>query len=130
MKGILGERKAYGQRSPLDALFTSAGVPYRGTRTTNGYQKAPWYLYESYPGDGGLIDLASFEAKLVKKGYYRRVDDEVDEVDRPGGCKVTVRWYYKDNCINQTGESLMFANYVYPKKPERNYAHIGHKYFL
>ena len=49
MKGILGERKAYGQRSPLDALFTSAGVPYRGTRTTNGYQKAPWYLYESYP---------------------------------------------------------------------------------
>lgn len=83
------------------------------------------------PG-AGIIDLAAFEAKLVKQGYYRKIeDDEVDEeVDRPGGCKVSTRWYYKDNCINQTGESLMFANYVYPKKPERNYAHIGHKYFL
>lgn len=120
MKGILGERKAYGQHSPQHSLFVKAGVPYRGTRTSNGYQKAPWYLYQSYPGSQ-LIDLDAFEKQLLAAGFY------VPDDNRHSG--PNARHYHRDTAGTQ-GESLHVVNYVFEKKPAKNYSHIGHIFFV
>lgn len=128
MKGIKGERKCYGIKSPFHALFSAAGIKYQGTRSTNGYQKAAWYIYGTDPGDE-FPDFAKFFGQLMQKGWSIRDDLDGNQVQFPelgearGGA--TYESYNLDTEHNGSLHTLHIVAYTYMKKPARNYISLN-----
>ena len=122
MLKILGERKMYGRKSPMDKTFVSFGVPYRGARAQST-SRGLWYLYESAPGSK-LVDLDAIEKVLVEQGY---VNQNVDfAVTKRSTHTSYCRWFSRDN--KDGSDTIMVVNYDYGK-PARNYSHIGHIFY-
>ena len=122
MLKILGERKMYGRKSPMDKTFVSFGVPYRGTRSQANC-RGPWYLYESGPGSK-LIDLDAAEKVLVEQGY---VNENVDfAVTNRRTHTAYARWFQRDDKLGS--DRIILVNYDF-LKPARNYSHIGHIFY-
>lgn len=128
MKGIKGERKCYGIKSPFHALFEAAGIRYQGTRSTNGYGKAWWYIYGTNPGDA-FPDFSQFFSTLMSKGWAIRNDLEGNVMRFPergearGGA--TYESFNLDIERNGTLHTLHVIAYTYAKKPARNYISVN-----
>lgn len=129
MKGIKGERKYYGIRSPFHSLYAAAGIKYLGTRGQNGYQKAPWYIYGTDPGTE-FPDFAEFFGALMRAGWKPRKELDKDTLqafpatgERRGGGQ-----YESYNLeIEHKGalHTLHVLATTYPKKPARNYISVN-----
>lgn len=124
MKGIKGERKCYGIKSPFHSLFAAAGIQYQGTRSTNGYQKAPWYIYGTDPG-AEFPDFAEFFGALMRKGW--KVRNDLDGklmafpergTKRGGDTYESFQLETKHNGALHTLHLIAFTN---EKKPARNH---------
>lgn len=128
MKGIKGERKYYGIKSPFHALYTAAGIMYQGTRGTNGYQKAPWYMYASNPTPE-LPDVPGFINKLLAKGWKLRDDLDGNTVQYPlrgqAGAGAVTECYNLETYHKGVLHTMHLIAYTYAKKPERNYVNLG-----
>jgi hypothetical protein len=128
MKGIKGERKYYGIKSPFHALYVAAGVMYQGTRGTNGYQKAPWYMYESAP-KAELPDVLALVDSLMKAGWKLRNDLDGNPQSFPkkgvksGGA--TTECFELETYHQGVLHTMHLIAYQYAKKPERNYVALG-----
>lgn len=83
MKGIKGDRRLYGNLSPLDGLLTRNGIHYQGTRLDRDSKK-PWYMYETNRGDPA--DLEALDKALLAAGYghYEGWDDEPETYPQTG----------------------------------------------
>lgn len=84
MKGMKGERKAYGITSLLDGMLAEAGFNYQGTRMGRDTKK-PWIMYETDRGEPA--DLQELDAALIKQGYVHyqsEMDDEPDQYPMTG----------------------------------------------
>lgn len=78
MKGLKGERKAYGITGPLEELLDDAGLDYKGSRIGRDTKK-PWIMYASPRGEP--VDLEALDAALLGQGYVHYVGyDEEPEV--------------------------------------------------
>lgn len=77
MKGIKGERHVFGVTSPEHKIFKGLGFEYSGTRTTNGYQKAPWWMYDTPKGEP--VDTEILIAALIAAGFKHREPSEWDK---------------------------------------------------
>lgn len=128
MKGIKGERKYYGIKSPFHALYVAAGIKYLGTRGQNGYQKAPWYIYGTDAG-AEFPDFAEFFGSLMRKGWKPRNDLEGKLQAFPavgtarGGSEYES--YHLEIERNGALHTLHVISYTYPKKPARNYIAVN-----
>ena len=124
MKGIKGERKCYGIKSPFHALYATAGIKYQGTRSTNGYQKAPWYMYGTDAG-AEFPDFSKFFSLLMSKGFTVRNDLEGQQMAFPsrGEARGGATYESFDLEIERNGvlHTLHIVAYTYAKKPARNY---------
>jgi hypothetical protein len=77
MKGLKGERRAYGLTSPLHIYLRDAGLSYKGSRIQRD-SKQPWIMYEGERGNPA--DLEALDKVLLKQGYehHRDLDGETE----------------------------------------------------
>lgn len=80
MKGLKGERRAYGITSPLDSILLNAGFFYSGSRLQRD-SKLPWIMYET--DRGSPADLEELDKELLKQGYVQRPDIDGNLVSYP-----------------------------------------------
>ncbi len=80
MRGVKGERKAFGLKSPLDGLLENVDLDYKGTRIGRDTKK-PWIMYET--DRGVVVDHADLDASLQKLGYVQRPDMDGNPVQYP-----------------------------------------------
>lgn len=71
MKGLKGERQAYGITSPLDKLLRTGGFQYKGSRIQRD-NKLPWIMYETARGEPA--DLEVLDYALRGQGYVHATD--------------------------------------------------------
>lgn len=71
MKGLKGERRAYGITSPLDNILENAGLKYQGSRIGRDTKK-PTMMYET--DRGSPADLEALDKVLLKQGYKYHTD--------------------------------------------------------
>lgn len=128
MKGIKGERKFYGIKSPFHSLYAAAGIKYQGTRGTNGYQKAPWYIYGTDPG-AEFPDFAEFFGALMRKGWKVRndLDGNIRRFPECGTARGGAEYESFNLEIERNGalHTLHLVAYTYAKKPVRNYISLN-----
>ena len=84
MKGLKGERRAYGLISPLDAQLRAHGLKYKGSRIQRD-NKLPWIIYES--DKGSPVDLEAVDEMLLKQGYVHAtdLDGKTEKYPQQGG---------------------------------------------
>lgn len=144
MKGIKGERKCYGMHSPLHKLFIAHKVPYAGTRGTNGYQKAPWYIYETEAGKPADIEemakamlgagyeldkgIECEDGSYIHGGFEPKKQPETGSCYRPKG-KTYVSYTFRKHTPGRI-DSVQIVNYTHEGKPEKNDTHINHIVYL
>ena len=80
MKGLKGERRAYGITSPLHHLLEDAGFDYKGSRIQRD-SKTPWVMYQTDKGEPA--DLEALNDALLKLGYVQRPDMDGEPVQYP-----------------------------------------------
>ena len=128
MKGIKGERKAYGIKSPMHRLLTTAGIDYQGTRLTNGYQRAHWYIYGTEPNEI-QPDLAHVCAELEAAGWRRRNDLDGNPMAFPerGTRRGDGHWqsFSLETYINSVLHTIQLVSTTYEKKPARNHISVN-----
>lgn len=128
MKGIKGERKCYGILSPFDHILTRAGLSYQGTRMTNGYQKAPWYMYGTDAGDEAP-DLEELFKNMLATGWKIRNDLDGNQKSFPstGEARGGKEWesYELETERNGVLHTIHFVKFHYPKKPAKDYVSVN-----
>lgn len=81
MKGIKGERNAYGILSTLNVELVGAGFDYQGSRIQRDNRK-PWIMYETARGEPA--DLEAFDAVLLAQRYtHYQSSLELEEGEEP-----------------------------------------------
>ena len=128
MKGIKGERKCFGMRSPFDNILTRAGIKYQGTRSTNGYQKAPWYMYGTEPGDEE-VDLDTLFKHMLANGWATREDldgnpRKFPETGTAHGGK-EYESYELETRHRGVLHTIQFVKFHYPKKPAKDFISVN-----
>lgn len=128
MKGIKGERKCYGMRSPFDHILTRAGISYLGTRMTNGYQKAPWYIYGTAPGDEE-VDLDELLKYMLANGWtiQNDLDGEQRKFPQTGEARGGKEWksYEIERNVGGGLHTMQFVSYHHPKKPAKDFISVN-----
>lgn len=128
MKGIKGERKCYGMKSPFHNAFIRAGIQYQGTRSTNGYQKAPWYIYGTQPA-AEQPDLTELFDHLLNTGWKIRDDLDGKRLPFPETGKARGDQAYESyqlECYHQgVLRTLHIVKHTYAKKPAKDYISLN-----
>lgn len=128
MKGIKGERKCYGIKSPFHSILNGAGIKYQGTRSTNGYGKAWWYIYGTNPGDE-FPDFAQLLGALMRAGWKPRndLDGKLMAFPETGTARAgdTYESYNLETERAGVLHTLHIVAYTNVKKPARNHISVN-----
>jgi hypothetical protein len=128
MKGIKGERKCYGIKSPFHSTFVRHGIKYQGARSTNGYQKSPWYIYGTDAG-ADQPDITLMLGELMSLGWKVRNDLDGKLMSFPStgnkGEAATYECYDMETEVGKTLHTLNIVVMSYHNKPSKNYISVN-----
>lgn len=134
MKGLKGERRAYGITSPLESILLNAGFFYKGSRIQRD-SKTPWIMYET---DRGMpAELEELDAALLKQGYVHATDLDGNTVAFPesgvpgrGQRYTTYRYEKRGGPDNYVVETLYVVTRFYDAgKGKKDYTSFDHIFY-
>jgi hypothetical protein len=133
VKGLKGERRAYGLTSPLDSILLNAGFFYKGSRFGRDTKK-PSIMYET--DRGCPAELEEFDNELLNQGYehHRDLDGETEVYPQHGvpgrGQHYTMYRYEKRGSNRNVSEVLYVITRFYDAgKGKKDYTSFDHIFY-